>query len=63
MKAFSARQQFLAALGLYLVWVGVLVVMAVTTSTGPPTRLIEDGPVQNETLEGGAAPAGTVPSQ
>lgn len=36
----SARRRFLAALALYLVWVGVLAAMAVTTGKKPPHRLI-----------------------
>ncbi len=63
MKALSARQWFLAALGLYLAWVGALAVMAVTTATGPPSRAVEDGPIQYVTPDQGSAPAGTVPSR
>jgi hypothetical protein len=34
----SARQRFVAALALYLVWVGTLVAMAVTTAERPAAK-------------------------
>ena len=36
----SARRRFLAALGLYLIWVGVLAAMAVTSADRPPATLV-----------------------
>jgi hypothetical protein len=38
MKPNSARRRFVAALALYLIWVGALVAMAVTSSERPPAK-------------------------
>ncbi len=38
MKPTSARHRFVAALALYLIWVGSLVAMAVTSSERPPAK-------------------------
>lgn len=69
MKMPTVRQRFLAALGLYLAWVGFLVVLALTSATGPPSGLVEDGPVpvpvpvQFDTPDDAPAPVGTVPAR
>ncbi len=34
----TARRRFLAALGLYLIWVGALAAMALTSAERPPGR-------------------------
>jgi hypothetical protein len=39
-KPDRARRRFLAALALYLAWVGVLAGMAVTSSNRPPETLV-----------------------
>jgi hypothetical protein len=36
----SARHRFVAALALYLLWVGTLLAMAVTTAERPRVRLV-----------------------
>ena len=46
MKAFSPGRRFAAALVVYLAWVGVLAVMAVTSSTRPPSHPVNEGPVR-----------------
>jgi hypothetical protein len=38
MNPNSARHRFVAALALYLIWVGALVAMAVTSSERPPAK-------------------------
>ncbi len=40
MKPDSARHRFVAAVALYIVWVGALVAMAVTSAERPPAKLI-----------------------
>jgi hypothetical protein len=36
----TARNRFVAALALYLFWVGTLLAMAVTTAERPPAKLV-----------------------
>lgn len=63
----TVRQRFLAGLGIYLAWVGFLVVLALTSATGPPSGPVDDGPIRVETeTESPAetpAPSDTVPSR
>ncbi|MHB1559818.1 MAG: hypothetical protein ACYC61_20400 [Isosphaeraceae bacterium] len=63
MKMPTVRQRFFAGLGLYLAWVGFLVILALTSATGPPSGPVEDGPVpvQFDTPHDAPAPAGTLP--
>lgn len=67
MKMPTVRQRFFAGLGLYLAWVGFLIVLALTSATGPPSGQVEDGPIRVETeTESPAdapAPSGTVPAR
>lgn len=39
-KWSPARRRFVAALALYLAWVGILAAMAITSSKRPPTKLV-----------------------
>jgi hypothetical protein len=55
MKLNSARQRFVAALALYLIWVGALVALAVTSSERPPAKLIPS--------DGSHAPAPRSPAE
>jgi hypothetical protein len=56
MKLNSARHRFIAALALYLIWVGALVAMAVTSSERPPAKLIPAAPSDD-------APTAPTPAQ
>jgi hypothetical protein len=42
----SARFRFAAALVLFVAWVGALATMAVTSSTRPPSRPVDDAPAR-----------------
>ncbi len=63
LKMPTVRQRFFAGVGLYLAWVGFLVVLALTSAIGPHSGPVEDGPIriESETPENTPAPTGTVP--
>jgi hypothetical protein len=56
MKLDSARRRLVAAVALYLLWIGALVAMAVTSSERPPVKLVPSAP-------GGDAPTARTPAR
>jgi hypothetical protein len=55
-KLITARGRFVAALGLYLIWAGILAAMALTSAERPPSQ-----PLPSATSDDATATPSTTP--